>query len=200
MHVRRRGRSVASMGVVVLTGVLCAAAFAAVDGDTGLLPGASIAAAKSFSPGEHPGVTAKRIAARARILATIPSDDISWPLHGEITGRFGEARPGHFHEGIDIPQPAGTPIRAASAGRVVMREEQLGYGKYTCVAHVTITTCYGHQSRFGTKLGAEVERGEVIGYVGNTGDTAFNHLHFEVRQGTRPWGKPMNPLKFLPRG
>jgi murein DD-endopeptidase MepM/ murein hydrolase activator NlpD len=105
-----------------------------------------------------------------------------------------------MHEGIDIPMPAGTPIRAASNGTVVMREWQAGYGRYTCVAHVRITTCYGHQSRFGTKLGAKVRRGQVIGFVGNTGDTGVNHLHFEVRRGTEPWGEPVNPVKKLPRG
>ena len=81
-----------------------------------------------------------------------------------------------------------------------MREWQDGYGKYTCIAHRTLTTCYGHQSRFGTKLGAKVMRGEVIGYVGNTGNSGAIHLHFEVRRGTKPWGKAMNPARFLPRG
>jgi murein DD-endopeptidase MepM/ murein hydrolase activator NlpD len=129
-----------------------------------------------------------------------PSDDLRWPLHGEITGRFGELRAGHVHEGIDIPMPEGTPIRAAGDGKVVMREEQQGYGNYTCIAHRTITTCYGHQSKFRTRLGDRVRRGEVIGEVGSTGDTTATHLHFEVRRGTKPWGEPMNPKRFLPRG
>jgi murein DD-endopeptidase MepM/ murein hydrolase activator NlpD len=127
-----------------------------------------------------------------------PSDELSWPLHGKVTGRFHEARSGHPHEGIDIPMPAGTPIRAASTGKVVLREVQDGYGKYTCVAHIRITSCYGHQSRFGTTLGATVARGQVIGYVGSTGNAPVNHLHFEVRLGTRPWGTPVDPAKFLP--
>jgi murein DD-endopeptidase MepM/ murein hydrolase activator NlpD len=126
------------------------------------------------------------------------SDDLRWPLHGKITGRFGELRAGHVHEGIDIPMPEGTPIRAAGDGKVVLREVQQGYGNYTCIAHRTITTCYGHQSKFRTKLGAHVHRGEVIGEVGSTGDTSATHLHFEVRRGTKPWGKPMNPKRFLP--
>ena len=100
---------------------------------------------------------------------------------------------------IDIPMPAGTPIRAAAPGRVILRAVEQGYGKYTCIAHRTVTTCYGHQSRFHTRLGARVRRGQVIGYVGNTGDTSAYHVHFEVRRGTRPWGRPVNPLKFLRR-
>ena len=129
-----------------------------------------------------------------------PSDDLRWPLHGEVTGRFGELRAGHLHEGIDIPMPEGTPIRAAGSGTVVMREVQAGYGKYTCIAHRTIITCYGHQSRFRTKLGERVERGDVIGEVGMTGNAPVTHLHFEVRRGTKPWGKPVNPRKFLRAG
>jgi murein DD-endopeptidase MepM/ murein hydrolase activator NlpD len=125
------------------------------------------------------------------------SDDLSWPLHGKVTGHFGEPRAGHPHEGIDIPMPAGTPIRAAGSGKVVMREVQDGYGKYTCIAHVRVTSCYGHQSRFHTRLGATVLRGQVIGYVGSTGNAPVNHLHFEVRRGTRPWGTPVSPARFL---
>ena len=131
--------------------------------------------------------------------ASEPSDDLSWPLRGGITGRFGEARGGHMHAGIDIPLPIGTPIKAAGAGRVVMREDESGYGNYTCIAHERITTCYAHQSRFRTKLGARVERGELIGYVGDTGSSSTPHLHFEVRRGTQPWGTPVDPLKYLPR-
>jgi murein DD-endopeptidase MepM/ murein hydrolase activator NlpD len=128
------------------------------------------------------------------------SDTLAWPVHGAVTGQFHEARAGHIHQGIDIPMPLGTPIRAAGAGRVVLRQPTEGYGNYTCIAHVHILTCYGHQSRFATKLGAHVRRGEVIGYVGHSGNAPVDHLHFEVRRGTRPWGTPVNPLHFLPRG
>ena len=180
-------------GALVLAGVLCTGAIAAVGGDDGRLPSASAA------PIEHPGEAAKREAARRRMLAARDGDDLAWPLRGEVTGRFGEARGGHSHDGIDIPMPAGTPIRAAADGKVVMREVESGYGKYTCIAHQRITTCYAHQSRYRTELGADVGRGQVIGYVGNTGNSGAIHLHFEVRRGTRPWGKAVNPATFLPR-
>jgi peptidoglycan DL-endopeptidase CwlO len=124
---------------------------------------------------------------------------LTWPLTGEITGRFGEPRAGHYHEGIDIPKPVGTPFAAAADGKVVMREWQEGYGRYTCLAHAAILTCYAHQSRFHTKLGDTVHQGDVIGYTGDTGTSEAPHLHFEVRLGRKPWGKPVNPLKYLPR-
>jgi lipoprotein NlpD len=136
----------------------------------------------------------------AQAPADQASDSLTWPLHGAITGRFGEQRGGHTHAGIDIPKPIGTPIRAAAPGKVVMAEEQSGYGNYTCIAHRRILTCYAHQKRFRVKKGQRVGRGQLIGYVGNTGNSGAVHLHFEVRRGTRPWGTPVNPVKYLPRG
>jgi murein DD-endopeptidase MepM/ murein hydrolase activator NlpD len=133
------------------------------------------------------------------VRAALRGDWLMWPLGGEVTGRFGEPRPGHFHEGIDLPNPVGTPIRAAATGRVVMREWQDGYGKYTCLRHLAVLTCYAHQSRFHTRVGEMVRQGDVIGYTGDSGTSEAPHLHFEVRLGREPWGKPVNPLRYLPR-
>jgi murein DD-endopeptidase MepM/ murein hydrolase activator NlpD len=120
-----------------------------------------------------------------------------WPVNGPITGAFGEQRPGHIHAGIDIAAPNGTPIHAADTGKVVLMQgvgASGGYGNYTCVQHTaTLSTCYAHQSRFGTSLGANVSQGQVIGYVGNTGHSFGNHLHFEVRIN----GTPVQPLNYL---
>jgi murein DD-endopeptidase MepM/ murein hydrolase activator NlpD len=117
-----------------------------------------------------------------------------WPVNGPITGVFGEARPGHMHAGIDIAAPSGTPIRAADSGRVVLMAFTGGYGNYTCVQHTaSLSSCYAHQSRFGTSSGASVRQGQVIGYVGNTGSSTGAHLHFEARVG----GSPVNPLGYL---
>jgi murein DD-endopeptidase MepM/ murein hydrolase activator NlpD len=117
-----------------------------------------------------------------------------WPVNGPITGSFGEQRPGHIHAGIDIAAPGGTPIRAAGSGTVVLLGWTGGYGNYTCIQHTaSLSTCYAHQSRYGTSLGASVSQGEVIGYVGNTGHSFGDHLHFEVRVG----GAPTSPLGYL---
>ena len=194
---RSRNRPLAVAAALALAG-LCTAAVAVVARDNGALPGAGVATAASYKVVEHPGQEAKLAAAKARVRSAAPSDELTWPVHGAVTGQFGEGRSGHRHEGMDIPMPSGTPIKAASAGRVVLREQESGYGKYTCIAHRDITTCYGHQSRFHTALGAKVDRGEVIGYVGNTGNSGAMHLHFEVRRGTRPWGTAVNPKRFLP--
>ena len=117
-----------------------------------------------------------------------------WPVNGPITGAFGEARPGHMHAGIDISAASGTPIRAADSGRVVLMAYTGGYGNYTCIQHTgSLSSCYAHQSRFGTSNGAAVRQGQVIGFVGNTGHSFGAHLHFEARVG----GSPVNPLGYL---
>jgi murein DD-endopeptidase MepM/ murein hydrolase activator NlpD len=122
------------------------------------------------------------------------SGQLIWPVSGPVTGVFGEVRPGHIHAGIDIAVPEGTPIRAADSGRVALMEYAGGYGNYTCVQHTaTMSTCYGHQSRFGTSSGASVSQGQVIGYSGNTGNSTGPHLHFEVRIN----GNPVDPMGYL---
>jgi murein DD-endopeptidase MepM/ murein hydrolase activator NlpD len=116
-----------------------------------------------------------------------------WPVNGPLTSPFGQ-RWGRLHAGIDISGPTGTPIRAAASGRVILMGPTGGYGNYTCVGHGGgISTCYAHQSRFGTSNGASVRQGQVIGYVGNTGNSTGPHLHFEVRVN----GSPTDPLGYL---
>ncbi|MEA2157127.1 MAG: hypothetical protein QOE11_3267 [Solirubrobacteraceae bacterium] len=125
------------------------------------------------------------------------SGSMIWPVNGPIVGAFGEQRPGHIHAGIDIAVPMGTPIHAADDGRVVLMQgvgASGGYGNYTCVQHsASLSTCYAHQSQFGTSLGASVNKGQVIGLVGNTGHSFGPHLHFEVRVN----GVPVQPLGYL---
>ena len=121
-----------------------------------------------------------------------------WPVNGPITSPFCERRSWEScHPGLDIGAPEGTPIRAADAGRVVLLQPTAasgGYGNYTCVQHSgAVATCYAHQSRFGTSMGVSVGRGQVIGYVGNTGHSFGAHLHFEVRVN----GSVVNPLNYL---
>ena len=121
------------------------------------------------------------------------SGGMIWPVNGPIVSPFG-MRWGRLHAGVDIAVPAGTPIRAAKSGRVVLMGWTGGYGNYTCVGHGGgVSTCYAHQSRYGTSNGANVSQGQVIGYVGCTGHCFGDHLHFEVRVG----GAPVNPMGYL---
>ena len=104
-----------------------------------------------------------------------------------------------MHEGTDFGASCGTPIYAARAGTVLQTGPDGGYGNFTLVGHGTIdgvyvTTGYAHQTRIVVDEGERVARGQVIGYVGNTGLSTTCHLHFEVRHD----GTPVNPLRYVP--
>jgi murein DD-endopeptidase MepM/ murein hydrolase activator NlpD len=87
------------------------------------------------------------------------------------------------HRGVDYAAPTGTPIRAAGDGKVLFRGVQGGYGNTILLQHGgNITTLYGHMSRFGNaRVGARVNQGDVIGYVGKSGLATGPHLHYEYR-------------------
>jgi murein DD-endopeptidase MepM/ murein hydrolase activator NlpD len=121
------------------------------------------------------------------------SGSLIWPVNGSISSPFGP-RWGRLHAGIDIPAPSGTAIRAADGGNVVIAGWTGGYGNYTCIQHGgSLSTCYAHQSSIGVSVGQSVSQGQVIGGVGNTGNSFGDHLHFEVRVG----GSPVDPLGYL---
>lgn len=118
---------------------------------------------------------------------------LAWPVNGSVTSPFGP-RWGRLHAGIDIASPAGTAIRAAADGKVVLAGPTGGYGNYVCVQHTTrLNTCYAHLSRYLTKAGATVAQGQPIGLVGCTGSCFGDHLHFET------WvdGQPTDPMGYL---
>ncbi|MDR0765389.1 MAG: peptidoglycan DD-metalloendopeptidase family protein [Odoribacteraceae bacterium] len=105
------------------------------------------------------------------------------------------------HHGVDYAAPAGTPVHAVGDGTVVKREYQAGgAGNFVTIRHANAyTTTYMHLSRFasGTRVGARVAQGEVIGYVGSTGLSTGPHLDFRMYRG----GKPVDPLAVeLPAG
>jgi murein DD-endopeptidase MepM/ murein hydrolase activator NlpD len=121
------------------------------------------------------------------------SGRLVYPASGPVSSPFG-MRWGRLHAGIDMPLSEGTPLRAADSGRVVIAGFTGGYGNYTCIQHTgSLSTCYGHQSRLGTSVGANVSQGQVIGYSGNTGHSTGPHLHFEVRIN----GNPVDPMGYL---
>jgi murein DD-endopeptidase MepM/ murein hydrolase activator NlpD len=116
-----------------------------------------------------------------------------WPVNGTVTSPFGW-RWGRMHEGIDIGIPAGTPIRAAQSGNVILAAYTGGYGNYTCVDHGGgLSSCYAHQSSYAVGVGDSVEQGQVIGNVGCTGSCFGDHLHFEIRVN----GAAVDPLGYL---
>lgn len=100
-----------------------------------------------------------------------------------------------FHTGIDIAADGGTPIYAADDGKIIYRGWLGGYGETIQISHGDgLTTLYGHMSAYGSyQVDDYVSAGDIIGYVGTTGNSTGNHLHFEVRLN----GDHTNPRTYL---
>lgn len=99
-----------------------------------------------------------------------------------------------FHSGVDYAAPKGTAIYASGNGIVEMARYVNGYGNYVKIRHNSeYETAYGHMQRFasGIRPGIRVKKGQIIGYVGNTGRSTGPHLHFEILRN----GQRINPLK-----
>lgn len=99
-----------------------------------------------------------------------------------------------FHAGMDFTAPKGTEIYATGKGKVIkVNYSSGGYGKRVIIDHgYGYKTLYAHMSGFAVKQGEEVQRGQVIGYVGNTGKSVGPHLHYEVHKN----GEKVNPVYF----
>lgn len=100
-----------------------------------------------------------------------------------------------LHGGQDMAAPAGTPIRAAQAGKVTVAEwcDTCGFGYYVVVKTGDTEIYYAHQSKMHVTAGRKVDAGDVIGEVGSTGNSTGDHLHFEVRVN----GTAVEPMKWL---
>ena len=120
--------------------------------------------------------------------------DFIWPVEGNINNVFEEAE-SRRHQGIDISSPLGTPIKASNAGTVIYSNNTIkGYGNLIILRHSEeYVTVYAHNQVNLVEEGTWVEKGEIIGKVGQTGRTSGPHLHFEIRKNN----KAMDPLLFL---
>ena len=103
-------------------------------------------------------------------------------------------RVNRFHYGQDITVKTGTPIYAPADGVVKVARYMGGFGKSLKIDHgFGYTTFYAHLSKFNIERGKQIKRGDIIGYVGNTGRSTGSHLHYEVHY----YGKPQNPLDYF---
>ena len=158
----------------------------------------------------------QNFAKTARLIATDPvlsaTGKLLMPIpHATITQGFGPtpyvfeaAYAGfpHFHTGVDLGVPLGTPVFAAADGVVVLARPMtdgsgnlIGYGNYVILQHDTgLKSLYGHLLLIGVKEGDVVKRGQLIGLVGSTGNSTGPHTHFEVRVDN----SPVDPMELLP--
>lgn len=129
----------------------------------------------------------------------VSADIFAWPVRGRLTSYYGYRRnpiTGRraFHDGLDIAAVNGTPIKAAMAGRVQSVGYDNVYGNFVIISHADgYRTLYGHMDSYATRSGAYVDTDTVIGYVGNTGQSTGDHLHFTVYRN----GVSINPRTVL---
>ena len=99
-----------------------------------------------------------------------------------------------LHTGMDFSAKTGTPIYATGNGKIEkVKKSRRGYGNYVIINHgYGYKTLYAHMSKYIVRKGQKVKRGDVIGYVGNTGMSMAPHLHYEVHKN----GKKINPVNF----
>ncbi|MBF0343599.1 MAG: M23 family metallopeptidase [Nitrospirae bacterium] len=115
------------------------------------------------------------------------SSEFGWRIHPK-TGRS------EFHSGLDLAVSSGTPVRATADGIVSFAERSGGSGNLVVIEHgFGYTTCYAHNKEILVKVGQRVKRGDVISYVGSTGNSTGPHVHYEVWKNNNP----VDPMTFL---
>ena len=146
---------------------------------------------------------AAEAAAAAADAAKESNGFLDYPVDGYVTSSYGmRLHPVYkrwtLHDGTDFGASCGTPVTAAAGGRVIAVYYNEGYGNRVIIDNgyhhgVGLGTAYNHLSSYATYVGQQVERGDVIGYVGNTGYSTGCHLHFMVFEN----GATVNPMNWL---
>ena len=167
------------------------------DGSAGIAHLASVTAARGLA------TSAQASDARTGSGATAPTREgpsYSYPVTWgtPISGKFGDVSSSwpRGHAGMDFNGETGDPVYAATDGRVQYAEFNFGgYGNLVMIMRNDGTqTRYAHLDKIKVRKGDRVSAGDLIGTMGNSGDSSGSHLHFEVRVG----GVPQDPLLFLP--
>jgi len=145
---------------------------------------------------------AAQIQQQASTGAGQPTGVLMWPIPGApmVQGVGWRVHPVYgyhsCHTGVDLAASSGTPIHAAASGVVIWTKPELSgpYGNNTLIDHGDgLSTFYAHQSSFAVSPGQRVQKGDVIGYVGETGYATGPHLHFEVHIN----GVPYDPMGWF---
>ena len=140
--------------------------------------------------------SAPTTSASPNAAASAPEIHFTWPLAGNVRRGFTQrGRSANFHEGLDIPAPDGTAVRASAAGKVLFAgEEPRQFGKLVVVDHGGgMQSAYAFLSRITVKEGDAVNQGERVGLSGHSGQARGPELHFEIRRNNRP----VDPARLL---
>lgn len=125
-----------------------------------------------------------------KVASPLGLSSYQWPISGQILSRYGKTG-NKFNEGLNIAAPLGTPVSAASDGKVVYVGNNVeGYGNLIILRHEhDLMTAYAHLADISVERGADIKRGATIGTVGKAGNVKEPQLHFSVRKGK----KTVNP-------
>ncbi|MDR0409147.1 MAG: M23 family metallopeptidase [Spirochaetaceae bacterium] len=132
-------------------------------------------------------------------LQEINGDLFPWPVRGRLSSHYGYRRSPitglrAFHSGVDIAANTGVPIKAVMDGMVISAGYNDVFGNFVVISHSSnYRTLYGHMSVINVETGKTVKKGQMIGAVGNTGQSTGPHLHFQVYKN----GLTMNPLNVM---
>lgn len=138
-------------------------------------------------------------------IASSAAVNFIWPADGTVTSGFGPRSGGSFHYGIDIGKSGTVPIKASASGTVSRSYYSSSYGEVVMIRHningTTYETVYAHM-KSGSRtvsVGQTVSQGQILGYMGSTGNASGQHLHFELHIGTWNSSKSnaVNPLNYL---
>lgn len=137
---------------------------------------------------------------KENMLASIPAimpikkEDLSYIASGYKYRMHPILKINKFHKGMDFKAPEGTPIYASGNGVVSISKRSATFGKVVFIDHgYGYRTVYAHMSKIAVGKGKKIKRGEIIGYVGNTGRSVAAHLHYEVHKN----GQALNPINFF---
>jgi len=136
---------------------------------------------------------------------TVSSGNFTRPANGYISSGFGQRsfEGGEFHEGVDIASAGSVPVVAAGDGVVIRAYVSSSYGNCVFITHnidgQVWTTVYAHLASFNVSTGQTVSKGMKIGYMGNSGHSTGQHLHFELHKGEWNYAKSnaVDPMKYI---
>jgi murein DD-endopeptidase MepM/ murein hydrolase activator NlpD len=143
---------------------------------------------------------AKLVRSKAKLLSSIPAiqpisnDDLRHQPGGFGWRTHPIYKTPEFHPGMDFAAPEGTEIHATGDGVIARADDMAqGYGNHVVIDHgYGYKTLYGHMTKFVVRVGQQVKRGQLIGYVGSTGLSTAPHVHYEVRKND----EVVNPINF----
>lgn len=140
-------------------------------------------------------------ATQARAQSEVPLSVVYPVISSLLTSGFGQRihpirkHPGQ-HNGVDIAAKTGDPVLSVYFGKVVFTGTSGGLGRTVVIAHINgLTSHYAHLSKIEADVGQVLRPGDMIGRVGDSGESTGPHLHFEIRR----YGEPLDPAWLLPR-